>query len=110
MVDSVSVVVGREVAAGFADEPVVPTAGCEREQALRDARDETGDGAGAVAFERELAFGRFEDRFDPLADGAERAEAWPLVFAVGTQQLRAEGGDELLELFTGKAFVGDDEL
>ncbi len=37
-----SVVVGGEVAPGAADVPVVPEAGGERQQALRDAGDEAG--------------------------------------------------------------------
>ena len=59
-------VIGCEVAAGLVGEPVVPAAGGEGEEALRDAGDEAGQGAGAVAFERELTFGRFDDRFDRL--------------------------------------------
>ncbi len=56
MVDSVSVSVGGEVAAGVSDSLVVGEAGCEREQSERDAAGEAGEGAGAVAFEAELAF------------------------------------------------------
>src|SRR5436190_228836 len=101
MVDSDSVVVGCEVAAGGAGLPVVPAAGGECEQPLGDAGDESLQGAGAVSLERELAFGRLDDRFDPLADAAERAEARLFVFAVGAQQLRAEAGDQLLEFLAG---------
>ena len=110
MVDSESVVIDREVAAGMAAEPVVPAASCEREQALRDAGDEALQGAGAVALQRELILAGVDDRLDPLADAAERAEASWFVTAVGTQQLAAAGGDELLELVAGKAFVADDSL
>src|SRR6266511_1102858 len=85
----VSVVVDGEVAAGVADLPVVPEAGGEREQALGDAGDQAGHGVGAVLFERELAFDRVDDRFDPLADAAEAAEAWLLVFAVAQRRKSA---------------------
>src|SRR3954462_10508164 len=108
MVDSVSVAVGGEVAAWVTDLGVVPEAGCEREQAERDAAGEAGHGAGAVAFESELAFAGPEHRFDPLADGSERSVAARFVFAVGAQKARAAAGHELLERFAGEAFVGDD--
>src|SRR5918999_4378423 len=68
MVDSELVGVGGEVAAGVADLPVVPEAGGEGEQAHPDAGAEAGQGAGAVAFEPELALAGPEDRFDALAD------------------------------------------
>ena len=97
MVDSESVVIDREVAAWVAGEPVVPAAGREREQALRDAGHEALQGTGAVALERELVLASVDDRLDPLADAAERAEARWFVAAVRTQQLAAAGGDELLE-------------
>ena len=90
--------------------PVVEDGGGEGEQAAGDAADEAGEGAAAVAFERELVFERVEGRFDPLADAAERAEAWLFVFAVGAQQPAAERGDVLLELGAGEAFVGDHDL
>src|SRR3990170_40215 len=110
MVDSESVVIDREVAAWVAGEPVVPAAGREREQALRDAGHEALQGTGAVALERELVLASVDDRLDPLADAAERAEARWFVAAVRTQQLAAAGGDELLELVAGEAFVGNDSL
>src|SRR3954449_3684561 len=91
MTDSVwgcgSVVVGGEVAAGVADVPVVPEDGCEREQALGDAGEQSGHGVRAVAFERELTFDRVDDRLDPLAHAAKAAEARLLAFAVGAQKL-----------------------
>ena len=75
-------VVGGEAAAGLVDEPVVPAAGGEREHALADARPDAVGGVGAVAFERELALECVVDRFDPLADAAERAEPPWFVAAV----------------------------
>src|SRR4051812_48255068 len=75
MVDSVSVSVGGEVAAGVTDVVVVDESGGEREQAQRDEGAEAFDGACAVVFEGELALARPEPRFDPLAHGAERSVA-----------------------------------
>jgi len=45
-----------------------------------------------------------------LPGAAERAEAWPLVAAVGAQQPALERCDVLLELGAGEAFVGDHGL
>src|ERR1019366_8387763 len=58
VVDSVcpSVGVGREVASGLTDLLVVPEGAGECEESERDAGGEALVGAGAVAFERELAF------------------------------------------------------
>src|SRR6266540_3245156 len=110
MSDSVLVVIGGEAAAGFAEVPVVPDADREREQALADARADAIGCAAAVALERELAFDRVDDRFDPLADAAERAVARLLVAAVGAQQRACQRARDLLELFAREAFVADDEL
>lgn len=76
------VVVRCEVAAGLVDLGIVPEAGGEREQALRDADGETLDRVGVVVFERELTFEGVDDRLDPLTDGAEQAVAARLVLAV----------------------------
>src|SRR5215210_443813 len=94
MVDSVSVAVGGEVAAWVTDLVVVPEAGCEREQAKRDAAGEAGHGAGAVAFESELAFAGPKHRFDPLANRSEGSVAAWFVFAVGAQKAGAAAGHE----------------
>src|SRR5215211_6287033 len=107
MVDSGSVGVGREVSAWFTDLFVVPEPGGEGEHALGDAGDDAGQGAGSVALERQLFFECLEDRLDPLSDPAERPEAWGFVFAVGSYELTAEVGDELLEVAAGEAFVGE---
>ena len=110
MVDSESVVIDGEVPAGRAQEPVVPAAGGEREQTLGDAGDEALEGAGAVVLERELVLARVDDRLDPLAHATERAEAGLFVGAVGAQQSRSGGADDLLELGSGKALVDDQRL
>src|SRR5688500_2946343 len=95
MTDSVSagsVVVGGEAAAWLVDEPVVPAAGGESEEALADAHPDALEGVCAVAVER------VGDRFDPLAQAPERAKARLLVAAVGPDERGVERGDEALEL------------
>src|SRR5215207_7263397 len=110
MVNSELVGIGGEVAAGVADLPVVPEAGGEGEQPHPDAGAESGEGAGAVAFEPELALAGPEDRFDALADEPERAEAWLLVASVGAQEGRSLLGDEALEVLAREALVGDEHV
>src|SRR4051794_31748428 len=113
---TVSVVVVGEVSAGRVDErglpqlPAVPHAGCEREDALADARPDAVGDVGAVVFETELALEGVVDRFDPLTDRAELAEPGPLVVAVGTDERGVQRVDDLFELVAGEAFVGDDDL
>src|SRR3954464_13582136 len=82
MVDSVSVAVGGEVAAGGTDVVVVDEACGEREEAQRDAGAQPFDRPSTVGFEGELAFAGPEHRFDPLAHGAERSMTRRLVLAV----------------------------
>src|SRR3954447_13814253 len=108
MVDSVSVSVGGEVAAWVTDVLVVEESGSEREQAQGDAGAEALDGASAVGFEGELALAGPEHRFDPLAHGAERSVTMGLVLAIGSEEPRAKGGDVLLEVGAGEAFIGHD--
>src|SRR5215218_4957471 len=108
MVDSESVPVCGEVAAWVTDVVVVDESGGEGQQPQRDADADAGEGAAAVAFERELSLAGPKHRFDPLADGAQRAVAARLVLAVGAQQAATLGGDVVLELVAGEALVGDD--
>ena len=96
MVDSVSVAVGGEVAAGVTNVVVVDKAGGESEQSQRDAGAQAFDRAGGVGFEGELALAGPKHGFDPLAHGSQRAVASRFVFAVGPQEVRAEGGHVLL--------------
>src|SRR5512147_149540 len=119
MTDSVftgSVVVVDEVPARCVDEsvfpesPAVPDASGEGEEALADARPDADRDVTAVLFERELAFEGVVDRFDPLADPAELAEAGFLVATVGPQEGGVQVGDGALELSAGESFVADDEL
>src|SRR5512139_4024073 len=108
MVDSFLVAVGGEVAAWVTDVVVVDDARGEGEQSERDAGAEAWEGAAAVGFEGELALAGPDDRFDPLADRAERSVAVGLVAAVRAQEVRAEIGHELFELLAGEAFIGHD--
>jgi len=53
-----------------------------------------------------LALAGPKDRLDPLAHGAERAEARLLVLAVGPQEGSAALGHEGLEVAAGEALIG----
>src|SRR3954447_1227133 len=103
MVDSKSVAVSGEVAAWVTDVVVVDESGGEGEQPQCDADADAGHGAAAVVFERELVLAGPDDRFDPLADGTERAVATRLVVAVGPQEAGAEAGHVRLERFACEA-------
>src|SRR5512133_1624572 len=95
---------------GFGGGPVVPDGGCQGEQPLGDAGVDAFGGAAAVPFEVELAFEGVVDRFDPLADPADRAVAGRLVAAVGPDQVQAvPAGDQVLELLPGQALVADQD-
>src|SRR5438270_6426990 len=105
-----SVVVGDQGAlVGDADEPVVPDAGGEGEQALSDPHHNTSAGAAAVRFEPELTLEGVVDGLDALAEPAQLAVALPLTTAIGPDQRGAESTDEVLELPAGVALVSDDE-
>src|SRR5215211_6656611 len=83
-----------------------PAVRASRRSATRGAQ--ALDGASAVVFEDELALAGPEHRFDPLADGAERAVAVGFVATVGSEKARAEGGHVFFEVAAGEAFVGHD--
>src|SRR5918994_2672657 len=110
MVDSESVGIGGEVAPWLADLPVVPEARGEGEQADPDARAESGQRAGPVTFEAELALAGPEHRLDPLADPAEGPDARLLVAAVGPQEGGAPIGHPRFELPAREPLVGDDRV
>ena len=111
-----SVVVVEEVASGgvdlscFPEQPAVPDAGGEGKYALADPGPDACRNVAAVILERQLALGGLIDRLDPLADAPELAEARGLVLAVRADERGVKGGDDLLELLAGEAFVGDDNL
>src|SRR5919199_6275487 len=110
MSDSVSVVIDGEAAPRLADLPVVPDTRGQCGQPLADPHPDTGEGAAAVALERELPLEGVDDRLDPLAAASERAEARPLVAAVGAHELSAKLSDDRLELLAGEALVADHGL
>src|SRR6476620_5689254 len=98
MVDALSASVGGEGSCWLVGEVVVPDPGGQREQSQADAGAESGQGAGAVAFEAELAFAGPDGRFDPLAHSAEAAVATRFVVAVGKQEGRARLGHQGFEV------------
>jgi len=75
-----------------------------------DSFSEAGEGAGAVALEGEEVFAGPEDRFDPLADLAESGAVLGFVFAVGTDDPRAELVDLGGELAAGVALLAEQRL
>jgi len=110
-VKSVSVVEGdQRTLAGRSGGPVVPDAGGQREQAGGDAGEHALVGAGAVAFQVELALEGLVDRLDPLPHPAEVAVGVGLVAAVWAQQPQSHGVGDLFELAPGEALVGEQDL
>jgi hypothetical protein len=104
MVDRL-VPVGGEGSGWLAGLPVEVDGGAEGEDACGDAAGEAGGGAGEVVFEPELVFEVLHDRFDALADPADRGSgSVVLVVAAGTLQQSAERGDGGLEVCSGEAF------
>src|SRR6266498_2875811 len=94
-----SVVVGdqRALVRG-ADEPVVPDAGGEGEQALSDAHEEP-----------ELALEGVVDGLDALPDPAQLAVASALIAPIRSDKDGRQFADEVLELAAGVPLVGHDE-
>jgi len=82
-------------------------AGGEGEEALEDAFLDAGEGAGAVAFEREQVFAGPEDRFDPLPQRSEVRAVAGLVIAAGTDDRGIELGHGRGEVAAGVAFVAE---
>jgi RNA polymerase sigma factor (sigma-70 family) len=58
----------------------------------------SGQGAAAVAFQAKLVFEGVEGALDPLAPATQRPYSAWLIGTIGTQQDRAVGGDQLLEV------------
>src|SRR5215831_17019723 len=83
------------------DEPVVPDAGVEGEQALSDPYEDAKVGAPAVLFEPELALEGVVDRLDALPDPAQLAVAARLVAPIRSDQDGCQFADEFLELPAG---------
>src|SRR6185369_6565047 len=99
--------VGDEAAGGAVELVVEGDAGCEGEEALKDACPETVEGAGAVAFEREEVFERLEDRFDALADWGEVWSLAGLVSAARADDQGLAGVHRGLEVAAGVVLVAD---
>src|SRR5438067_1934409 len=111
MIDSeCSVVVGdqRALVRG-ADEPVVPDASGECEQALSDPYEDTQMGSPAVLFESELALEGVVDGLDALPDPAQLAVAWALIAPIRSDEDGRQFADEVLEVPAGVPLVGHDE-
>jgi hypothetical protein len=83
---------------GRAGLPVPPDRRGQGEQALRDPDHHSGQGAAAVAFQAKLVFEGVEGALDPLAPATQRPHSAWLIGTIGTQQDRAVGGDQLLEV------------
>ena len=89
---------------------VVQKSGGESEQPLADACDNSSECPGAVTLERELALERLKRQFDPLTHRSERAKPRRFITSIRPHQETAERADELLELGSREALVGDHEL
>src|SRR5215468_8859751 len=81
-----------------ADEPVVPDAGGECEQALSDPNEDAEVGAAAVLFEPELALEGVVDGLDALPDPGQLAVAWALIAPIRPDEDGRQFADEVLEL------------
>src|SRR5262249_1312858 len=93
-----------------ADEPVVPDAGVEGQEALHDPGPEPGGDPAAVAFEAELILQRPDDRFNALPQPVREVPGGLLVPAGRADQGQAQvrAGEERLGFLAGQALVGDD--
>src|SRR5256884_5073751 len=80
------------------DEPVVPAAGVEGEQALSNPYEDAKGGAPAVLFEPELTLEGVVDGLDALPDPAQLAVAARLVAPIRSDQDGRQVADEVLEL------------
>src|SRR2546430_15800251 len=91
------------------DEPVVPDAGVEGEQALSNPYEDAKVGTPAVLFEPELTLEGVVDGLDALPDPAQLAVAARLVAPIRSDQDGRQFADEGLELPAGVPLVGQDE-
>src|SRR5664280_2024293 len=108
-----SVIVGNERSEdGLSAVVVVPDGGGQGEQSLQDSGHHTLGGVTSVSFQVELAFQGLVHRFDQLAEGLQEPcpGAGILTLLGRTDELRPLGGEEALELDTGVALVGQDDL
>jgi len=108
-----SVVIGNEGAQdGLLAVVVVPDGSSEGEQSLQYPGHDTLGSVSPVSFQVELAFQGLIDRLDQLTEWLQ--ESCPgsrgLALLRRTDELRTPGGQESLELGTGIALVGQDDL
>src|SRR5207302_7366759 len=97
-------------AAGWASEAVVECdSGSECGEACEQSYAQVGEGAGAVALEREQVLAGLEDRLDPLADRREVRAAPALVFAPRAHDLSVEAGELCLEVFAAEVLIADQD-
>src|SRR5919106_4570949 len=101
--------VGRE-AAGWEAELVVEHHGRgERGEAGAQADAKVGQGAGAVALEREDVLAGLKDRLDSLADRRQVRPAALLVLAAGAHDRRLELGELGLEVLAAEVLIADQD-
>src|SRR4029453_8453969 len=101
-VDGESVVIGDHRALVLDLElPVEPDRGGQGEQPLADADEDSAEGAAMVLFQAELVFEGVDDRLDPLAHPAQRAEPARLILAIRTNDAGAQCIEVALEGPTG---------
>src|SRR5918995_854413 len=109
-VDGGSVVIGEQGPLVLDLElPVAPDGGGQGEQALADADEDSAEGAAMVLFQAELVFEGVDDRLDPLAHPAQRAEPARLILAIRTNEAGAQRTEVALEGPTGKPLIGQDD-
>jgi len=94
-----------ECAARSSELVVEDDAGGEAEEALEDAFSDSGQGAGAVAFEGEEVFAGPEDRLDALADRREMEPSSGFVFAARPHDRGVQFADFEREVAAGVALV-----
>src|SRR5438477_8168804 len=91
------------------EEPVVPYAGVEGEQALSNPDEDAEVGPAAVLFEPELTLEGVVDGLDALPDPAQLAVASALVAPIRSDKDGRQFADEVLELPAGVPLVSHDE-
>src|SRR4051794_19418114 len=111
MVDSTPLgAVVDECTAGSSELVVEGDGGGQAAEALQDSFAESGEGAGAVAFEGEEVFAGPEDRLDPLADRREMRAAAAFVFASWAHDRGVALGDGGGKGAAGVALVAQQRL
>src|ERR1035437_5699523 len=108
-----SVVIGNERAQdALLAVVVMPDGSSEGEQSLQYPSHDTLGSVSPVSFQVELAFQGLIDRLDHLTEWLQESRPWSRSLALlrRTDESRTLGGQEALELGTGIALVGQDDL